>query len=164
MRGTTVLTGAAAGSTCLDRAIVEHNVQAASRLYNNISFAELGTLLGVAPEKARAAERSDAIGAGDSRAASGGAYCGADGLGGAPGRQHRSGGPADSFSSGYGAHSMLRHRAGTAHSLTPDAPFAAVGETLHAWDTQIRSVCMQAGRIVDRIAGQPSYADWLARQ
>eukprot|EP00164_Ancoracysta_twista_P003596 GFYU01004816.1.p1 GENE.GFYU01004816.1~~GFYU01004816.1.p1 ORF type:complete len:409 (+),score=120.51 GFYU01004816.1:177-1403(+) len=40
------------GSTVLDRAVIEHNLLSASTLYNNVTFEELGTLLGVAPEKA----------------------------------------------------------------------------------------------------------------
>lgn len=39
-------------STVLDRAMIEHNLLSASKLYTNISFEELGTLLGIAPEKA----------------------------------------------------------------------------------------------------------------
>lgn len=37
------------GTTVLERAVVEHNLAAASRLYNNIYFVELGQLLGVPP-------------------------------------------------------------------------------------------------------------------
>jgi len=40
------------GSTVLERAVVEHNILSASKLYNNISFSELGTLLDISPEKA----------------------------------------------------------------------------------------------------------------
>ncbi|BDA48473.1 COP9 signalosome complex subunit 4 [Coccomyxa sp. Obi] len=40
------------GSTVLERAVVEHNLAAASRLYINIYFAELGQLLGVPPATA----------------------------------------------------------------------------------------------------------------
>ena len=40
------------GSTVLDRAVIEHNLAAASKLYNNIYFSELGQLLGCTPEKA----------------------------------------------------------------------------------------------------------------
>jgi len=40
------------GATVLDRAVVEHNLLSASKLYNNISFAELGALLDIPPEKA----------------------------------------------------------------------------------------------------------------
>ena len=42
------------GSTVLERAVVEHNLAAAARLYNNIYLAELGQLLGVAPDAAEA--------------------------------------------------------------------------------------------------------------
>nr|KAJ0227013.1 hypothetical protein LSAT_V11C100007850 [Lactuca sativa] len=38
--------------TVLDRAMIEHNLLSASKLYTNISFGELGTLLGIAPHKA----------------------------------------------------------------------------------------------------------------
>jgi len=40
------------GSTILERAVVEHNLLAASKLYNNILFAELGALLEIPQEKA----------------------------------------------------------------------------------------------------------------
>jgi len=40
------------GQSLLDRAAIEHNLLAASRLYNNISLAGLGTLLEIEPERA----------------------------------------------------------------------------------------------------------------
>lgn len=40
------------GDTVLDRAVIEHNLLAASRLYMNIHFSELGVLLGITPAKA----------------------------------------------------------------------------------------------------------------
>lgn len=40
------------GSTVLDRSVTEHNLLAASRLYENIAVEELGRLLGVAASKA----------------------------------------------------------------------------------------------------------------
>ncbi len=40
------------GTTVLEKAVMEHNLAAASRLYNNIYFAELGQLLGVTPAQA----------------------------------------------------------------------------------------------------------------
>ncbi len=40
------------GESVVDRAIVEHNLLAASKLYCNIKFKELGALLRVSPEKA----------------------------------------------------------------------------------------------------------------
>lgn len=42
----------------LDRAVVEHNMRAVSRLYENISFEELGALLGIDAAKARASPAS----------------------------------------------------------------------------------------------------------
>lgn len=41
-----------AGSTILDRAVTEHNLLAASKLYNNITFNELGSLLQITPASA----------------------------------------------------------------------------------------------------------------
>ncbi|CAO2656851.1 Nn.00g056540.m01.CDS01 [Neocucurbitaria sp. VM-36] len=40
------------GSTVLDKAILEHNLLGASKLYNNIGFDQLGELLGIDTEKA----------------------------------------------------------------------------------------------------------------
>jgi COP9 signalosome complex subunit 4 len=40
------------GSSILDIAIIEHNILSASKLYNNITFNELGTLLGIPGHKA----------------------------------------------------------------------------------------------------------------
>eukprot|EP01120_Amphizonella_sp_Union-15-10_P008022 TRINITY_DN2800_c0_g2_i1.p1 TRINITY_DN2800_c0_g2~~TRINITY_DN2800_c0_g2_i1.p1 ORF type:complete len:403 (+),score=90.92 TRINITY_DN2800_c0_g2_i1:64-1272(+) len=40
------------GSTVLQRAVIEHNLLAASKLYNNISFDELGSLLDISADKA----------------------------------------------------------------------------------------------------------------
>ncbi|GFT85304.1 COP9 signalosome complex subunit 4, partial [Nephila pilipes] len=39
-------------STILDRAVIEHNLLSASKLYNNITFEELGALLEIPPMKA----------------------------------------------------------------------------------------------------------------
>eukprot|EP00042_Codosiga_hollandica_P036444 m.278773 g.278773 ORF g.278773 m.278773 type:complete len:189 (+) comp54892_c0_seq2:852-1418(+) len=43
---------AADGSTALDKAIIQHNLLAASKLYKNITFAELGTLLRIDADQA----------------------------------------------------------------------------------------------------------------
>lgn len=40
------------GSTVLERAVVEHNILAASSIYDNIYFEELGTLLSISAERA----------------------------------------------------------------------------------------------------------------
>jgi COP9 signalosome complex subunit 4 len=42
------------GSTVLDRAVMQHNLLSASKLYNNILVEELGSLLGVPAAKAEA--------------------------------------------------------------------------------------------------------------
>ena len=39
------------GSTLIGRAVIEHNLLAASKLYNNIRFKELGALCEISPEK-----------------------------------------------------------------------------------------------------------------
>lgn len=39
------------GFTVCEKAVMEHNLLAASKLYNNITFIELGRLLGISPEK-----------------------------------------------------------------------------------------------------------------
>lgn len=41
------------GSTVLARAVQEHNVLAAARVYTNVSFASLGVILGVPQAKVR---------------------------------------------------------------------------------------------------------------
>lgn len=40
------------GFTILERAIIEHNIMSASKLYNNVRFTELGGLLEISPERA----------------------------------------------------------------------------------------------------------------
>lgn len=40
------------GSTVLDRSVMQHNLSALSKLYCNISFEELGAILGVSSDKA----------------------------------------------------------------------------------------------------------------
>ncbi|KAI8816352.1 uncharacterized protein EV422DRAFT_501466 [Fimicolochytrium jonesii] len=40
------------GTTVLDRAVIEHNLLSASKIYNNITFQELGSLLAISAEQA----------------------------------------------------------------------------------------------------------------
>jgi len=42
------------GSTVLDRAVIEHNLLSASKIYNNITFSELGSLLEIPSDQAEA--------------------------------------------------------------------------------------------------------------
>ncbi|GAA6009923.1 uncharacterized protein JCM10292_001037 [Rhodotorula paludigena] len=51
-------TGKKGPETVLDRAMMEHNVLAASRVYNNITFHGLGLLLGLRPSAAEAMART----------------------------------------------------------------------------------------------------------
>ncbi|CEQ40071.1 SPOSA6832_01648, partial [Sporobolomyces salmonicolor] len=51
-------TGKQGPETVLDRAMMEHNVLAASRVYNNITFDGLGLLLGLRPSAAEAMART----------------------------------------------------------------------------------------------------------
>ncbi|KAJ1473227.1 hypothetical protein T484DRAFT_3364849 [Baffinella frigidus] len=46
------MAGTAEGLTVLQKAMIEHNLFAAAKMYNNITFTELGFFLQVAPEKA----------------------------------------------------------------------------------------------------------------
>lgn len=39
------------GSSILDQAVIEHNILSASKLYDNITFDELGRLLAIPPAK-----------------------------------------------------------------------------------------------------------------
>lgn len=41
------------GYTILQRAVIEHNLVAVSKIYTNITFTELGGLLGIPSEKVR---------------------------------------------------------------------------------------------------------------
>lgn len=43
--------GFVSGATILERAVIEHNLLSASKLYNNIRFSELGNLLDIQPDK-----------------------------------------------------------------------------------------------------------------
>lgn len=51
-------TGKKGPETVLDRAMMEHNILAASRVYNNITFGGLGLLLGLRPSAAEAMART----------------------------------------------------------------------------------------------------------
>ncbi|GAA5847919.1 hypothetical protein JCM9279_003491 [Rhodotorula babjevae] len=55
---TAVETGKKGPETVLDRAMMEHNVLAASRVYTNVTFAGLGHLLGLRPSAAEAMART----------------------------------------------------------------------------------------------------------
>lgn len=51
------LTSRLDGDTVLDRAVIEHNLIAVSRMYTNIGLDELGVLLNVSPDRAEKTAR-----------------------------------------------------------------------------------------------------------
>ena len=51
----------ASGSSILDRAVVEHNLLSASKLYNNITFQELGALLEIPATKVSFMRKNDQV-------------------------------------------------------------------------------------------------------
>ena len=62
----------------LERAVIEHNMLAASKLYTNISFEQLGALLGIEATKVSALAGSRAHGGGSLRAEQGEGAAGRD--------------------------------------------------------------------------------------
>jgi COP9 signalosome complex subunit 4 len=46
-----IISSSTKGSTLIDRAVIEHNLLAASKLYNNIKFNELGNLFEIPADK-----------------------------------------------------------------------------------------------------------------
>ena len=46
-----------AGMTVLDRAVLEHNLLSASKVYTNITLIELGVLLAISPDRVRRRQR-----------------------------------------------------------------------------------------------------------
>ena len=62
----------------LERAVIEHNMLAASKLYTNISFEQLGALLGIEATKVSALAGSRAHGGRSLRAEQGGGAAGRD--------------------------------------------------------------------------------------
>ncbi|XP_037042278.1 COP9 signalosome complex subunit 4 [Bradysia coprophila] len=103
------------GSSILDRAVFEHNLLSASKLYNNITFEELGALLEIQPSKAERIA-SQMI--------------------------------TEERLSGY-----IDQIDGIVHFETR--------EVLPLWDKQIRSLCYQVNKIIEKIgAAEPA---WMAK-
>jgi len=130
------------GSTILARALVEHNLLAASRLYSSISFAALAALLGVEPAKAervaarmvaegRLAARLDQVdGFVDFAPGQPAPGAGAVGAAGAAGGGGAPGAPAPPPAGGA---------AGTLAALA-------------AWDAPVKDVCLELNAITAAVA------------
>jgi len=103
------------GSSILDRAVFEHNLLSASKLYNNITFEELGALLEIQPSKAERIA-SQMI--------------------------------TEERLSGY-----IDQIDGIVHFETR--------EVLPLWDKQIRSLCYQVNKIIEKVGvAEPA---WMAK-
>lgn len=125
------------GSSILDRAVFEHNLLSASKLYNNITFVELGALLEIAPSKAeRIASQMIA--------------------------EERLNGYIDQidgivhFESGFSINISWER-------VDNDGLICVVTarEILPLWDKQIQSLCYQVNKIIEKIAvAEP---EWMNR-
>lgn len=128
------------GSTILDRAVIEHNLLSASKLYNNISFEELGALLDIPPTKAEKIA-SQMI------------------------TESRMNGYIDQIDSIVHFESELL----VALLLTFRVIkfrlylsfFCTARETLPTWDKQIQSLCYQVNQIIEKIA--QTEPEWIAK-
>ena len=97
------------GGEKVEHAVIEHNLQSASRLYRNISFEELGRMLGVEPVRAEKAAARMIV-------------------------EGRMGGQID--------------------QVDNFIYFASSGEgsgEVESWDQQIRSLCQDVNRIIDKV-------------
>lgn len=132
------------GSTILDRAIIEHNLLSASKLYNNITFEELGALLEIPPMKAEKIA-SQMI------------------------TESRMNGYIDQIDSIVNFESKwksyLRFRSlGQKYfifSLIYINVFFVAREVLPQWDKQIQSLCYQVNSIIEKIGN--AEPDWISK-
>lgn len=129
------------GSTILDRAVIEHNLLSASKLYNNISFEELGALLDIPPTKAEKIA-SQMI------------------------TESRMNGYIDQIDSIVHFESELLvelyYIFFTIKNLVYISHFFCTArETLPTWDKQIQSLCYQVNQIIEKIA--QTEPEWIAK-
>lgn len=113
------------GSSILDRAVFEHNLLSASKLYNNITFEELGALLEIQPSKAERIA-SQMI------------------------TEERLSGYIDQIDGIVHFESKFQICVNYSKVLTTDFFFIA-REVLPLWDKQIRSLCYQVNKIIEKI-------------
>lgn len=130
------------GSTILDRAVIEHNLLSASKLYNNITFEELGALLEIPPTKAEKIA-SQMI------------------------TEGRMNGYIDQIDSIVHFESKLEKiQINESYILNESIFFIkhlffyTARETLPTWDKQIQSLCYQVNQIIEKIA--QTEPEWIA--
>lgn len=124
------------GSTILDRAVIEHNLLSASKLYNNISFEELGALLDIPPTKAEKIA-SQMI------------------------TEGRMNGYIDQIDSIVHFESKFILCFGYRVTLITFRFLSTARETLPTWDKQIQSLCYQVNQIIEKIA--QTEPEWIAK-
>lgn len=127
------------GSSILDRAVFEHNLLSASKLYNNITFEELGALLEIQPSKAERIA-SQMI------------------------TEERLNGYIDQIDGIVHFESKLLSLWYTNRSQI-NCPFfvffATAREVLPLWDKQIRSLCYQVNKLIENVGvAEPA---WMAK-
>lgn len=130
------------GSTILDRAVIEHNLLSASKLYNNITFEELGALLEIPPTNAEKIA-SQMI---------------------TEGRMNGYIDQIDSivhFESEFlASRTLLDGSIKDQNNLSKTFSFTA-REILPTWDKQIQSLCYQVNQIIEKIA--QTEPEWIAK-
>ncbi len=133
------------GTTVFARAMIEHNLFAAARVYKAISFPSLATLLGIDAVKA---ERIAAKMVAENRLAAG--IDQVDNML-VFAESARSGG-SSSGSSGGGAGGAAASGAKKAASAASAAAASAGVDALLDWDAKIKDVCMGVNTVVENIA------------
>lgn len=124
------------GSSILDRAVFEHNLLSASKLYNNITFEELGALLEIQPSKAERIA-SQMI------------------------TEERLSGYIDQIDGIVHFESKLHHYTYKLHYINIIIKFFIAREVLPLWDKQIRSLCYQVNKIIEKIGvAEPA---WISK-
>jgi COP9 signalosome complex subunit 4 len=120
-------------ATILDRAVIEHNLLSASKLYNNITFEELGALLEIAPQIAEKIA-SQMI------------------------TEGRMNGYIDQIDSIVHFESKLII---ANISLFYSSNNFSARDILPTWDKQIQSLCYQVNQIIEKISNIE--ANWMSR-
>lgn len=125
------------GSTILDRAVIEHNLLSASKLYNNITFEELGALLEIPPMKGEKIA-SQMI------------------------TESRMNGYIDQIDSIVHFESKLINIGYDKKKFHYfNLMFSLAREILPTWDKQIQSLCYQVNQIIEKIA--QTQPEWIAK-
>lgn len=125
------------GSSILDRAVFEHNLLSASKLYNNITFQELGALLEIDPKKAERIASQMLT-------------------------EERMNGYIDQIDGivHFESKSFVWHFSNPLRCSKILNSFSA-REILPLWDKQIQSICYQVNGVIEQISA--TEPEWLAK-